>query len=98
MELGTLLANMINLIPDGVVIFLPSYSFLDKLKDAWTENGTLRRLDAKKKVGYLDWLHDECLVKLIPNTAVLRAAIECRRRDHVDSVCASYRAGKLPRS
>jgi chromosome transmission fidelity protein 1 len=52
-ELGTLLANMINLIPDGVVIFLPSYSFLDKLKEAWTENGTLRRLDAKKKVSHI---------------------------------------------
>lgn len=80
MELGTLLANMINLIPDGVVIFLPSYSLLDKLKEAWAGNGTLRRLDAKKKVGYSrSELHDECLMKPMPNTAVLRAAIECRR-------------------
>ncbi|KAJ9095611.1 hypothetical protein QFC21_005482 [Naganishia friedmannii] len=49
-ELGTLLANIINLVPDGVVIFLPSYSFLGKLKEVWQGNGTLNRLDAKKKL------------------------------------------------
>jgi chromosome transmission fidelity protein 1 len=49
-ELGTLLTNIINLIPDGVVIFLPSYSFLAKLKEVWQGNGTLNRLDTKKKV------------------------------------------------
>lgn len=49
-ELGTLLANMINLIPDGVVMFLPSYSFLNQLQEVWKQNGTLQRIDAKKKV------------------------------------------------
>jgi chromosome transmission fidelity protein 1 len=41
---------MINLVPDGVVIFLPSYSFLNQLQDVWKQNGTLQRIDAKKKV------------------------------------------------
>ena len=41
---------MCNLVPDGVVVFLPSYAFLDKLKATWDKSGLLLKLGAKKKV------------------------------------------------
>lgn len=49
-ELGTLLANMSNLVPDGLVVFFPSYALLERTKKRWTESGMLTRLAAKKKV------------------------------------------------
>jgi hypothetical protein len=44
-------SSVINLIPDGVVVFLPSYAFLARVKDIWQQKGLLDKLDARKKVG-----------------------------------------------
>ncbi|ORX33827.1 hypothetical protein BD324DRAFT_643783 [Kockovaella imperatae] len=38
-ELGRVIQSAINLIPDGVVVFLPSYTFLDSIKSVWTKSG-----------------------------------------------------------
>lgn len=50
LELGALVSTMINLIPDGLVVFLPSYAFLTKVKDVWGKKGLIEKLDARKKV------------------------------------------------
>lgn len=44
--------STIGLVPDGVVVFLPSYAFLDALKAAWEPSGLLAKLAQRKQVGY----------------------------------------------
>lgn len=51
-ELGSVIQSMIGLVPDGVVVFLPSYAFLNKVKGAWEKTGLLRKLDEKRQVFY----------------------------------------------
>ncbi|KAJ1303466.1 hypothetical protein OPQ81_011654 [Rhizoctonia solani] len=53
-ELGQTILNMTNLVPNGFVVFLPSYGFLSLVKAAWSksENKILERLGKKKKVFY----------------------------------------------
>lgn len=36
-----------------MVLFLPSYTFLDSLYARWNEKGTLKRINSKKKVSYV---------------------------------------------
>lgn len=49
-ELGAVIQSVVGLVPDGVVVFLPSYAFLDKVKKLWTQSGLLAKLDDKKQV------------------------------------------------
>ncbi|ORX98335.1 DNA repair helicase [Basidiobolus meristosporus CBS 931.73] len=49
-ELGQVVANMCNIIPDGVVCFFPSYSFLDSVYQRWESTGVLSRIRKKKKI------------------------------------------------
>lgn len=52
-ELGRTLANLCNIIPAGLVVFVPSYAFLDKVMARWKDpasGGVLQRLAAKKKI------------------------------------------------
>ncbi|TKY84777.1 hypothetical protein EX895_005857 [Sporisorium graminicola] len=52
-ELGRTLANLCNIIPAGLVVFVPSYAFLDKVMARWKDaasGGVLQRLSAKKKI------------------------------------------------
>lgn len=51
-DLGALISSVINLIPDGVVVFLPSYAFLAKIKEIWQASGLLGRFELRKKVSY----------------------------------------------
>ncbi|CED84966.1 chl1 helicase [Phaffia rhodozyma] len=51
-ELGAVLSNVCNLVPDGVVVFLPSYRFLEKLKTTWEKSGLLAKLGMKKSLFY----------------------------------------------
>lgn len=41
---------MIGLIPDGVVVFLPSYAFLEKVKAFWAKSGLMAKLGERKQV------------------------------------------------
>lgn len=59
-ELGAVLLSIIALVPDGMVVFLPSYAFLDKVKAFWIQSGLLRKLDDKKQVSWLVHLLDSC--------------------------------------
>lgn len=39
-----------SIVPDGLVVFLPSYSFLNTLRTKWKESGLLDKLGSKKMV------------------------------------------------
>lgn len=52
-ELGRTIANLCNIIPAGLVVFVPSYAFLDKVMARWKDTasgGVLQRLSSKKKI------------------------------------------------
>ncbi|PWZ00144.1 DNA repair helicase [Testicularia cyperi] len=51
-ELGRTLTNLSNVIPDGLVVFVPSYAFLDTVFRRWSDpkSGLMQRIAAKKKV------------------------------------------------
>jgi len=54
-QLGQILLNFANIIPAGMIIFFPSYRFLNTVKTHWTKSQTLDKFATKKKVGEL-WL------------------------------------------
>ncbi|GJJ13140.1 hypothetical protein Clacol_007390 [Clathrus columnatus] len=47
--LGQVLSNLVNLIPHGLVVFFPSYAFLNTTKKVFNDSGLLERLNGKKK-------------------------------------------------
>ncbi|KII90522.1 hypothetical protein PLICRDRAFT_697066 [Plicaturopsis crispa FD-325 SS-3] len=49
-ELGQILLNFTSLVPGGLVVFFPSYKFLNAVKSAWETQGLLQKLNKKKKV------------------------------------------------
>lgn len=51
-ELVGMLANYCNVIPHGVVVFVPSYGFLDTLVEHLQRTDGLGRLSAKKRIFY----------------------------------------------
>ncbi|KJE05212.1 chromosome transmission fidelity protein 1 [Cryptococcus gattii NT-10] len=48
-DLGAVLQAIIGVVPDGVVVFLPSYAFLDKVRAFWMKSGLLQRLGERKQ-------------------------------------------------
>ncbi|EMD33187.1 hypothetical protein CERSUDRAFT_108361 [Gelatoporia subvermispora B] len=49
-EVGQTLLNFANIVPGGMVVFLPSYSFLHSVKSSWEASGIMGKLSAKKKL------------------------------------------------
>jgi chromosome transmission fidelity protein 1 len=49
-DLGRALLNLGKVIPDGIVCFFPSYSYLESVLARWATTGTLAELDNKKKL------------------------------------------------
>ncbi|KAJ7075861.1 helicase C-terminal domain-containing protein [Mycena belliarum] len=49
-ELGQLLLNFASLVPRGMIVFFPSYHFLNTAKATWQKSGALARFEGKKKV------------------------------------------------
>ena len=49
-ELGQMVLNFCNVCPDGMVLFLPSYDYEQKLYDTWNQLGILAKLEVKKKI------------------------------------------------
>lgn len=45
-----MLYNYACVVPAGMIVFFPSYSFLNTAKDIWAKNKTLDRFGTKKKV------------------------------------------------
>jgi len=51
-ELGQILINLVNVIPAGVVIFFPSYSFLNTVQQVWTSSAVLEKIAQRKRIFY----------------------------------------------
>ncbi|KAH8114577.1 DNA repair helicase [Phellopilus nigrolimitatus] len=51
-ELGLIMGNLVNIVPHGMVVFFPSYSFLESIKEVWTTSGLISRLQKKKQIFY----------------------------------------------
>ncbi|XP_034734747.1 ATP-dependent DNA helicase DDX11 [Etheostoma cragini] len=49
-ETGRILSNICNVVPGGVVCFLPSYEYLRRIVSHWEASGALTRLANKKKI------------------------------------------------
>ncbi|KAI0764365.1 DNA repair helicase [Trametes elegans] len=49
-ELGQILLNFTNIVPGGMVVFVPSYAFLHTVTAKWKATGLLEKINAKKKV------------------------------------------------
>lgn len=49
-NLGLALLNICSVVPDGVVVFFPSYGYLDEVVRAWQASSTWDRLATKKAV------------------------------------------------
>ncbi|CAL0325992.1 unnamed protein product [Lupinus luteus] len=49
-ELGLLLCNLVNVVPEGIVVFFPSFDYESKVYDNWKSSGILERITKKKRV------------------------------------------------
>lgn len=49
-ELGQIVANFSRIVPDGMVVFLPSFKVLEKVKSLWEQKGIMSSILKKKKV------------------------------------------------
>ena len=49
-ELGQVVVNFARVVPGGMVVFLPSYKTLEKVKKLWEEKGILEAIQNKKRV------------------------------------------------
>jgi hypothetical protein len=78
-ELGQTLLNLANLVPNGFVVFLPSYAFLSLAKSSWSkgESKVLDRLGKKKKVCSAEHTIWGYLTRC-GSADILRAARKCR--------------------
>ncbi|MDR8335907.1 hypothetical protein FPK31_24245, partial [Acinetobacter baumannii] len=45
-----MLVNICTVVPDGVVVFFPSYHFEEHVHNVWRQLGIDKRIEAKKKV------------------------------------------------
>ena len=45
-----MLVNFTNVVPGGIVVFVPSYAFLNSVTSVWQSSKLLDRLRTKKKV------------------------------------------------
>lgn len=49
-ELGQILVNFAACVVKGLVVFFPSYKFLNTCRDQWSRGGVLDRMESKKKL------------------------------------------------
>ncbi|CCM02979.1 uncharacterized protein FIBRA_05094 [Fibroporia radiculosa] len=90
LELGQILLNFSNLVPGGMVVFLPSYSFLNVVKTAWEGSGLMNKLKAKKKVVSLDSRKIEPICN--DNCPMRQVFLEPQDSSQVETVLRDYAA------
>lgn len=56
---GRLLLEMASVVPDGIVCFFVSYSYMDGIVNTWNENGILK---VSELVKFLDFLNPFLLI------------------------------------
>jgi Rad3-related DNA helicase len=49
-EFGNMMVNYCRMIPGGVVIFFPSYTYMDHIHNTWKERGVVNRIMKLKNV------------------------------------------------
>lgn len=49
-EIGDAVVNLCGVVPDGLVLFFPSYSYETQVFSRWKHSGALDRMAAKKTV------------------------------------------------
>lgn len=49
-DLGVLVVNVCTAVPDGVVLFFPSYAYEEWVLEEWRTSGVLQRITAKKQL------------------------------------------------
>ena len=49
-QLGQVLLNFMSIVPAGMIVFFPSYKFLNTAKAMWIKTGTLDKFALKKSV------------------------------------------------
>lgn len=49
-EIGRTLLNLCSVVPDGIVVFFPSYHYEETVYNFLHANGTIQKIDVKKKV------------------------------------------------
>jgi len=48
-SLGRTILNLCNIVPDGIVIFFPSYQYEKQVYECWQKNGIISNMEKKKK-------------------------------------------------
>ncbi|KAG6886740.1 hypothetical protein C0992_002590, partial [Termitomyces sp. T32_za158] len=49
-DLGQILLNFVSIVPSGMIVFFPSYNFLNTAKAVWSKAGLLDKFGIKKKI------------------------------------------------
>lgn len=49
-ELGLLVSNLVNVVPEGMVLFFSSFDYEGQVYDAWKESGIIGRIMKKKRI------------------------------------------------
>ncbi|XP_060167253.1 uncharacterized protein LOC132598418 isoform X1 [Lycium barbarum] len=49
-ELGLLVSNLVNVVPEGMVLFFSSFDYEGQVYDAWKESGIIERIMKKKRI------------------------------------------------
>lgn len=49
-QLGVLVCSLVSVIPGGMVVFFPSYKYLNKVLESWIKSGTLDKIQIQKEI------------------------------------------------
>ena len=87
-ELAQVILNFVNLVPDGMVVFVPSYSFLRLVVTTWEGSGIMGKLKSKRRVRTHLGFMAQWLRTIFPTKVFL----EPQESSEVDSVLREYTA------
>lgn len=76
-ELGQILLNFTNVVPGGVVVFFPSYSFLKAAKANWESGGILERFWVKREVSFAPFCSSSHLKQIGLNFDTDKMPLRC---------------------
>lgn len=94
-ELGQAIVNIASVVPKGVVVFVPSYDFLNSVQARWNKNGLIKRLSVKKQArSLLCVLWQAAKLTMLRSAAILGAKSDFRRRPGPPRVCCWQRSAR----